>query len=475
MAGKLTNQHNAVFNNMLTVCQLRGKDATGVIRIKPDNDYEFVKRVGTPEILLDTKSYDKQIMSGPTKALIGHCRAKTVGLNTNKNAHPFDFDKVIGVHNGTLKGHYQHEGWAKIDVDSELLYYHIDKVGIEEALPTFDADGAWALVFWNKEDNTINFIRNKERPLWFTHSKNLDILLWASEPWMLSAAMRSIDEWEPEEGNARRWELPVDTLYSFSLDHAATGKEVLTMKQPKEIKGKEVRAYSGNSHGWHGGRKWVNGKWVDSNEMTTLGGPTGNSKGGQVVHPFQRVGETPADRLDDTLDDLHKTSQNRARLLALRERIRSQDASSTTNTSASAAKSSLLNSSGTPMASTNTGSGPRQILSLPSPSSKASQQDSNVSTLSLPDGNTCSSRSKLSVSKVSHRQVLGQNYITDNKTGREFGEERFEQETNAVCCHCENPIGGLEDVDQIFIHHNKKLDEEVITFLCKQCLIEPFA
>lgn len=467
MAGKLNASHDAVFNNLLTVCQLRGRDATGVIRVKTSNEWNFAKRVGTPELLIDSKSYDREIMNGLSKVLIGHCRAKTVGQNITRNAHPFDFENVIGVHNGTLRGHYQHEGWTDMEVDSELLYYHINKYGVDEAISSFDEDGAWALSYWNKEDKTLNFIRNKERPLYFTHSKDLDILLWASEAWMLGAAMRNIPEWEPEEGKASRWLLPVDTLYSFSIDYSKTGKEVLTMKTPREIKGKEVRSYSGNSHGWGGGPNVTR-------IGTHHGGQAGSANGGEVVRPFDRPGET--DWRDDNIDDLYRKSELRARLLRNRERMRTQAASTTIAGLVGSAANSSLSSTGSPTDSKNIGNGQRPVLSLPSPSSKSSLLDSNGNILSMPGANTGCSAFKAGIKKgISLRTVAGINFITDNRTGREFSEQRFEQETDAVCCHCTSPVGALEEVAQIFIHENKKLGEEFLTFLCVHCLEEPFA
>jgi len=50
--------------------------------------------------------------------------------------------------------------------------------------------GAWALVWWDKGEETLNFLRNKERPLWIAFTKSNDTLFWASELWMLEGVLR---------------------------------------------------------------------------------------------------------------------------------------------------------------------------------------------------------------------------------------------------------------------------------------------
>lgn len=122
-------------------------------------------------------------MQGLNRALIGHNRSATVGKIVRKNAHPFEFDKVVGVHNGTLRNKWVLEKHGDYDTDSEALYANINHYGVEAAIEKLD--GAYTLVWYDKEDTTINFLRNKERPLYVVFSKDKKLVFWASEKWML--------------------------------------------------------------------------------------------------------------------------------------------------------------------------------------------------------------------------------------------------------------------------------------------------
>ena len=49
--------------------------------------------------------------------------------------------------------------------------------------------GAWALTWWDKVSSSLNFLRNKERTLYFCYADNNSVLFWASEYWMLSGIL----------------------------------------------------------------------------------------------------------------------------------------------------------------------------------------------------------------------------------------------------------------------------------------------
>jgi hypothetical protein len=79
-------------------------------------------------------------------------------------------------------------------VDSENLFYHIEQKGLEDAISQLGGgNNAWALVWWDKLNETLNFLRNKERTLYYCWEDNGDCLYWASESWMLIAALARHD------------------------------------------------------------------------------------------------------------------------------------------------------------------------------------------------------------------------------------------------------------------------------------------
>lgn len=143
------------------------------------------KKMGDPFYLLNSKEYT-EALRGANRAIIGHNRYATVGGVSEATAHPFDFPTLTGVHNGTLQGKWRLDDNDKYKVDSENLYHHIDKNGLTDALKLIQ--GAWSLVWWDKTDETLNFLRNKERPMWITSTQDANTILWASEKWMLEVA-----------------------------------------------------------------------------------------------------------------------------------------------------------------------------------------------------------------------------------------------------------------------------------------------
>lgn len=185
MAGMLTNKEETAMKTLLILDSLRGTDSTGIAVIDRNGETKLAKQVGNPFELFEHASYNRSLL-GINRAIIGHNRFGTQGAVNRRNAHPFDFDTLVGVHNGTLKNKWKLEDANQFTVDSENLYHHIEKKGLRDALDIID--GAWALVWWDKNEETINFLRNKERPLYAARSVDGKVMFWASERWMLSVA-----------------------------------------------------------------------------------------------------------------------------------------------------------------------------------------------------------------------------------------------------------------------------------------------
>lgn len=222
MAGNLNSQTNRMFRDMLIFDQVRGVDSTGMVFVPILNNGEPVveKVVGTPNFLWDTgksqifSKVNDHITTLP-KALLGHNRAATIGDISVQTAHPFEFEKLIGMHNGTLTFRKELDTLPKFEVDSQELLYTINNRGVDEAWKSFL--GAAALVWWDKEKKTVNFIRNKERDLCYCYNKSRTAIFWASEFWMIRvAAMRAKVDLEEENGVVKVTPFPVDTLMTFA-------------------------------------------------------------------------------------------------------------------------------------------------------------------------------------------------------------------------------------------------------------------
>lgn len=181
--GLTINQQN-LFEQMLWMDSIRGYHSTGVVAVKGDGDnYSVVKEAVDGAYFVQTEQWAEFLKENKSpKVLIGHNRWATQGEVNRKNSHPFSFGNISGVHNGTLTHQYGLPDHEKFEVDSENIYWSFYKKGVEWTLARLD--GAFALVWYNAEDKTLNFVRNDERPLYIAELNDKSII-WGSEKGML--------------------------------------------------------------------------------------------------------------------------------------------------------------------------------------------------------------------------------------------------------------------------------------------------
>ena len=189
VAGALTKKELNVFTQLLWVGGLRGMDNTGAASVdRSDNGLvRSVKVAGGPEKALESKLYDK-VVDYNKIVIIGHNRTKTHGSDHHRNAHPFIFDNIIGAHNGVLGRATRNAMYDQhlYETDSQSIFSNIEKFGIEETVKHFDGVlDAYALVWYNAKDRSINFLRNNQRPLFYAFNDTCETLYWASEKAML--------------------------------------------------------------------------------------------------------------------------------------------------------------------------------------------------------------------------------------------------------------------------------------------------
>lgn len=148
----------------------RGKDATGI----------FTPKTGVIKDNVEAKFYLTSERMAKIKAdtlLIGHVRAKTIGVNTAANAHPFEYGDIIMAHNGTLSNHWSLAGTYDMavkdfDVDSQIIANAIN-LNFQETPNGSNIkvlsqyDGAAALLFYNKDQDLMYAWHDKDRPLFY--------------------------------------------------------------------------------------------------------------------------------------------------------------------------------------------------------------------------------------------------------------------------------------------------------------------
>lgn len=204
----------------------RGTDSTGAAAVKKawnrkekqdEWEYALAKELGHPYNLFEIKragDFDwSDIGSGNNKCLLGHNRSATEGSVTRRNAHPFVFTNIVGMHNGTLKFGYKNKlpEAAKFGTDSECILWNIDKSGIEETIKHME--GAWALVWFDFSLGTINLLRNKERSLYYVFSEDEQTLFWSSEWEHLASACNYTKTGKIKllpENQHHSWEVPTN-------------------------------------------------------------------------------------------------------------------------------------------------------------------------------------------------------------------------------------------------------------------------
>lgn len=214
-AGIINGTHEKALKVLLVLDSLRGEDSTGAAFVQRNTgNVTVAKQLGDPFNLFNDNKFT-QNLSKVNRAIIGHNRYATVGGVSRSTAHPFDFDSLVGVHNGTLASKWKLEDHLDYKVDSQALYHGFEKNGVRDTIDRLGADGnAWSLVWWNKGEESLNFLRNKHRPMFMCRTKDTNVLFWASEPWMLSAAL---GRFNIEHGPV--FETEEDTHYSVYIDN----------------------------------------------------------------------------------------------------------------------------------------------------------------------------------------------------------------------------------------------------------------
>ena len=195
------------------VSVIRGNAGAGVAIVpkKPKNEHTITLKKGdwnAADLMCSTDFY-RETHKKKLSSIIGHARMPTKGNNTTSHAHPFIIKNLVGAHNGTID---------KIDgrkikhdeSDSELLFEAIvDKgIGVLNVV-----EGAYCLSYVDKEKDTLNFIRNSLRPMYFGGFKEAPgTLYWASEHGMLTFLLG-----RKPAGTPQMWKLEPGQLYSFPL------------------------------------------------------------------------------------------------------------------------------------------------------------------------------------------------------------------------------------------------------------------
>jgi predicted glutamine amidotransferase len=212
-----------VFDALMTASNLRGSQGSGVITAHRDDRLMYYKTLGNGVNLLNSKGFADLMDVNYTKSastIIGHTRAPTKGGTDKDAVHPHDAENVIGVHNGTLY-RVNEKTIPMAESDSKAAYLDISERGIDAFVQ--GAEGAYCLIWVNKDAKTLNFLRNSQRPLYFAKvghgiknnkTQKPITIFWSSEKIFLEFALAR-ENFRSEEYIIE--ELPINTLVTYPV------------------------------------------------------------------------------------------------------------------------------------------------------------------------------------------------------------------------------------------------------------------
>lgn len=177
--------------------------------------------------------------------MVGHNRWATRGEINAVNAHPFRHGHISLVHNGTLTDQTLLPDHKSYEVDSANICYAIAKDGAAATIQKLD--GAYTLIWIDENENTLNIIRNKERPFHLVELSTGDYF-GASEEAML---MWILQRGKTAPTIKRHFECEVGVQYVFDITNGNfTFKEEIKHELPTFHK---TYSYTGSSSYYRGG------------------------------------------------------------------------------------------------------------------------------------------------------------------------------------------------------------------------------
>lgn len=248
----VNRQGREVFEDLMLVSNLRGRWGAGICVVGEKKMMTY-KTEWSGIDACDIKGYNDHIRDDKVHVLLGHTRWPTKGGGGVANAHPHSFANVTGVHNGTL-GKVAGKNVKDHESDSKAFYADVSAVGFDKAFANIM--GAFAFVFIDHKEETLNFIRNGQRPLAIAKvnwGKPGQALVWASEKEMIEFILKrkNITDYSIEElPVSELWSIPVGFTVGqdFSVEKGKwAGQDLWKPAKKNEVAPNWSRGFRGNT------------------------------------------------------------------------------------------------------------------------------------------------------------------------------------------------------------------------------------
>jgi hypothetical protein len=121
----------------------RGTDSLGFF----DSSGKMTKAAGDPSSVLHKRRISDWLNKSQADAwfIAGHTRFATRGKVNRRNSHPFRYGRIIGSHNGMC------DAPTKFTVDSEYLFYSLNKARGDYQAALGEIGGYWGLCWYDGE------------------------------------------------------------------------------------------------------------------------------------------------------------------------------------------------------------------------------------------------------------------------------------------------------------------------------------
>jgi glucosamine 6-phosphate synthetase-like amidotransferase/phosphosugar isomerase protein len=187
-----------MFTELLLLNQRRGADAAGVAVIRRQGRFRLFKRPGPAAVLVAEKLYWRVLdLDNNVTVILGHTRQKTRGSEHNsRNNHPIVVGRLVcGTHNGTLANADHLARTLRLpraaEVDSEVLFRLVERARDDREFKSLLARcrGRISAAFVRLDEPDSLRLLKGDMPLYAAHVPRLRAVFYASEAWMLRAAL----------------------------------------------------------------------------------------------------------------------------------------------------------------------------------------------------------------------------------------------------------------------------------------------